>query len=137
MHKTQKQQVLEHLRQHGYITPAQAMSQYKIYRLASIIRRLRLDGHEIINTGKDYGVYELAGVCKDHMSVYIVPDTRKIMKTKKRKNSHESYALEAMVRYFMSATQVQEQFGNNYVSAAQYILKEKKLPCHLVKENVI
>ena len=43
----QKQQVLNHLKCHGSITPLEALQQYGCFRLAVIINRLRNEGHPI------------------------------------------------------------------------------------------
>ena len=56
---TQSQRILEHLRQHGSITQADAIENYGIMRLASRVNDLRREGHPIITevvTGKNrYG----------------------------------------------------------------------------------
>lgn len=49
---SQKEIVLEHLKYRGTITPLEALGTYSIYRLASIIQRLRKDGHQIITNIK-------------------------------------------------------------------------------------
>ena len=62
---TQKQLVLRHLQTRGSITPLEALGTYSIYRLASIIQRLRKDGHDIITNikrsvlNRPYASYEL------------------------------------------------------------------------------
>lgn len=43
MYKTQKQTVLNHLRQHGHISSWEAITQYHITRLSEYIRSLRHD----------------------------------------------------------------------------------------------
>lgn len=45
---TQSQRILEHLRQHGSITQADAIENYGIMRLASRVDELRKAGHPII-----------------------------------------------------------------------------------------
>ena len=45
---TQSQRILEHLRQHGSITQADAIENYGIMRLASRVNDLRREGHPII-----------------------------------------------------------------------------------------
>ena len=44
----QKQQLLTHLKKHKKITPAEAYSQYGIYRLSARILELREAGHQIL-----------------------------------------------------------------------------------------
>ena len=44
---TQKQIVLEHLLEHGCITPNEAIYKYKITRLADVIYKLKKDGYSI------------------------------------------------------------------------------------------
>ena len=39
--------VLEHMREHGSITGAEAWKNFHLYRLSSVIYRLRNEGHEI------------------------------------------------------------------------------------------
>lgn len=46
-HQTQKQRVLEHLRNFHTIEPLQALSQLGVYRLASVIHLLKQDGWPI------------------------------------------------------------------------------------------
>ena len=43
----QKNQVLNYLFENGSITGAQAFTQLHVYRLSSVINRLRKDGHAI------------------------------------------------------------------------------------------
>lgn len=45
--KTQKQQVLDHLKKYGYITTMTAFNKYKITRLSQYIMLLRRAGHQI------------------------------------------------------------------------------------------
>ena len=45
---TQSQRILEHLRQHGSITQADAIENYGIMRLASRVNDLRREGHPIV-----------------------------------------------------------------------------------------
>lgn len=53
---TQKERILNHLKEYGSITPLQALSLYGVYRLSSCINRLkRKDGHKIV-TRKTEGV---------------------------------------------------------------------------------
>lgn len=62
--KTQWQDVLEHLKEHGSITSMEAWSIYHITRLADVIFKLRKRGYNILTedcTGKnEYGVYTYA-----------------------------------------------------------------------------
>ena len=44
---TQRGAILQHLRDHGSITPIEALEGYGVYRLSSIINRLRNSGIEI------------------------------------------------------------------------------------------
>lgn len=62
---TQKQAVLKHLKQHGYITVFIAFKQYGITRLSERIRELEDDGHvihhvPIARNGKRYMTYSMA-----------------------------------------------------------------------------
>jgi hypothetical protein len=62
--RTQKQQVLKHLREHGYITTFIAFKRYAITRLSERIRELEADGHvinhvPIMRNGKRYMTYSL------------------------------------------------------------------------------
>ena len=50
---TQSQRILEHLRQHGSITQADAIENYGIMRLASRVDELRKAGHPIITERVD------------------------------------------------------------------------------------
>ena len=69
MTKTQKDRVLDHLKEHGTITSWEAIQNYGITRLSEYIRQLRLDGYMIasnwtenINRYGDkvrYVIYEL------------------------------------------------------------------------------
>jgi len=58
-------QILEHFKTYAYITTPTARSKFKCERLASRIRNLREEGHNIITTmhktdeGKRYAVYAL------------------------------------------------------------------------------
>lgn len=61
---SQKQQVLNHIKRHGCITPMQAYSRYQITCLAERIRDLRDSGHKIAaemvkRNGKRYAKYRL------------------------------------------------------------------------------
>jgi hypothetical protein len=67
--KTQKQQVLRHMEQHGYITVFIAFKRYNITRLSERIRELEDDGHDIAKPlttrrGKTFTVYSLADAKK-------------------------------------------------------------------------
>lgn len=44
---TQKERILEHLRDNGGITPIEALNEYGVYRLAAVICMLRRDGVDI------------------------------------------------------------------------------------------
>jgi hypothetical protein len=62
--KTQKQLVLSHMRQFGFITTLTAAKRYDICRLSERIRELEEDGHHInkprtTRNGKTYSVYSL------------------------------------------------------------------------------
>ncbi|MCL1800267.1 MAG: helix-turn-helix domain-containing protein [Promicromonosporaceae bacterium] len=61
---TQQAQVLAHLQSGQTLTPMQALDQFGSFRLATIIHRLRADGHNILTeipaTGKKYAIYRLA-----------------------------------------------------------------------------
>ena len=69
MTKTQKDRVLDHLKEHGTITSWEAIQNYGITRLSEYIRQLRRDGYiitsnwtENINRYGDkvrYVIYEL------------------------------------------------------------------------------
>lgn len=48
MKKTQEEKVLEYLKKHRTITPYQALDLFGCFRLASIIFRIKEDGHEVI-----------------------------------------------------------------------------------------
>lgn len=63
--KTQKQQVLDHMEEFGYITTFVAFERYNITRLSERVRELEDDGHDIFKPlitrkGKTYTVYFLA-----------------------------------------------------------------------------
>jgi len=49
---TQREQILAHLRQHGEITPLEALQQYGCYRLGARIYDLRQEGHDIKDVGQ-------------------------------------------------------------------------------------
>ena len=60
----QKEQVLNHLKQHGKITSWGAIQEYGITRLSARIKDLKEDGHQITSrreksNGKSFAVYEL------------------------------------------------------------------------------
>lgn len=63
--KTQNEIILEHLRRYTTITPLEAITQYGIYRLSSVIERLRKRGWAITTqmkvapSGSEYGEYRL------------------------------------------------------------------------------
>lgn len=62
--KTQKAQVLAHMRKYGHITTLIAFRRYDICRLSERIRELEEDGHHInkprtTRNGKTYSVYSL------------------------------------------------------------------------------
>ena len=62
--KTQGNVVLEHLKKHGHITSMEAIMNYHITRLASVIFRLRKLGYDIDTIEKngknEYGAYTYA-----------------------------------------------------------------------------
>lgn len=69
MKKSHKQLILEHLKAHGCITAAEAISRFRCYRLAARISDLKADGHNIITDNKDadgntvnYAIYRLQEV---------------------------------------------------------------------------
>ena len=45
---TQKQMILNHLKDGGSITPGAAIEEYGIFRLSARIADLKADGHEIV-----------------------------------------------------------------------------------------
>ena len=49
MKASQKDMVLDYLVQFGPITPLKAQAEFGVWRLASVINRLRNDGHRIIS----------------------------------------------------------------------------------------
>lgn len=62
--KTQKAQVLAHMRKYGFITTLIAFQKYQICRLSQRIIELEWDGHHInkprvTRNGKTYSVYSL------------------------------------------------------------------------------
>lgn len=64
MDKTQKQQVLAHLKKHGSITPWEAIQKYHITRLAAVVFTLRDEGNKIFakiekKDGKRWAKYTL------------------------------------------------------------------------------
>ena len=64
--KTQKEQVLNHLKKNGSITTMVAFNRYQITRLSARIWELRKDGYEITTEnearkGKTYARYRLKG----------------------------------------------------------------------------
>ncbi len=44
---TQDQEILQALKEQGYIEPMQALNEYGVYRLSACICRLRKQGHNI------------------------------------------------------------------------------------------
>jgi hypothetical protein len=49
---SQKNLVLNYLKQYGPISPLKAQSEFGVWRLASVINRLRSDGHQIITINR-------------------------------------------------------------------------------------
>jgi len=70
--KTQKEQVLAHLKKHNSITSWNAITEYRITRLAAVIFLLREDGHKIFASaektpeGKRYAKYILMKLAKGY-----------------------------------------------------------------------
>lgn len=69
MKKSHKQMILEHLKAHGCITAAEAVSRFKCYRLTARISDLKADGYNIITENEDaegnkvnYAIYRLKEV---------------------------------------------------------------------------
>lgn len=69
MKKSHKQLIIEHLKAHGCITAAEAVSRFHCYRLAARIADLKADGYSIITDNKDaegntvnYAIYRLKEV---------------------------------------------------------------------------
>lgn len=61
---SQTQQIFEYMQQHGAITPLEALSFCKCFRLASRINELKHQGadiqvHMVSNNGKRYASYSL------------------------------------------------------------------------------
>ena len=62
---SQKVDVLNYLQNFGPITPLKAQSEFRVWRLASIINRLRGDGHRILTiprrdfSNRPFAVYRL------------------------------------------------------------------------------
>ena len=52
---TQREQILAHLRQHGEITPLDALDKYGCARLAARVHELRQDGYDIRDVGEQQG----------------------------------------------------------------------------------
>ena len=50
--KSQKTRVMNHLKRYGKIDPFKAWNYYGVYRLASVICRLRNDGYELDTVNK-------------------------------------------------------------------------------------
>lgn len=65
MEMIQTEQVLEYLQAGNSITPAKAQTEFGVWRLASVIHKLRKAGYKIITntkrsfTGKSYAEYSL------------------------------------------------------------------------------
>ena len=64
MSKTQENQILNHLKQHKFITSWEAIQKYRITRLSARIYELRERGHNIITknvseNGKRFAEYSL------------------------------------------------------------------------------
>ena len=63
MKKTQKEAILEYLKEHGSITPLEALDKFGCFRLSAVIFELREDGYVItttLNEGeKKYAIYTL------------------------------------------------------------------------------
>ena len=64
MSKTQENQILNHLKQHKFITSWEAIQEYRITRLSARIYELREKGHQIITkniteNGKTFAEYSL------------------------------------------------------------------------------
>ena len=64
MQNTQENQILNHLKQHKFITSWEAIQEYRITRLSARIYELREDGHQIITNnisknGKRWAEYSL------------------------------------------------------------------------------
>ena len=63
MKKTQKDAILEYLKEHGSITPLEALDKFGCFRLSAVIFELREDGYVItttLNEGeKKYAIYTL------------------------------------------------------------------------------
>jgi hypothetical protein len=62
--KSQKEIILQHLKEHGSISPMTALNQYGSFRLGARIWELKREGHIIEATlehvaGKSYAVYKL------------------------------------------------------------------------------
>jgi hypothetical protein len=59
--QSQKEQVLEHLKIHNYITPLTALNEYGCFRLAAIIHDLRktVDIKTTRGGNKNYAIYSL------------------------------------------------------------------------------
>lgn len=62
---SQTQQILSHLRQHGAITPIEALRKYGCFRLGARVYDLKRDGHDIQThivkrDGKRFARYSIA-----------------------------------------------------------------------------
>ena len=61
---TQKEKVLNHLKEYGQITSMEAFERYKITRVGAVIDILRKEGYEIVTEKPkkgNYGIYKLLG----------------------------------------------------------------------------
>ena len=66
---SQNEMILQHLKKHKVITPAEAYSKYGVYRLSARILELRQAGHNILtsiveNNGKHFAEYRLVKAAK-------------------------------------------------------------------------
>tara|TARA_R110002020_G_scaffold186295_2_gene384320 strand:+ start:1677 stop:1916 length:240 start_codon:yes stop_codon:yes gene_type:complete len=64
IYSTQKTSILKHLKNHGELTPLDALEQYGCFRLAAVIHTLRQEGHRIktnkmTRRGKTFASYKL------------------------------------------------------------------------------
>ncbi len=68
MKQTQNRSILDHLNEHGSITPGEALLVYGVFRLAARVNELRNKGHKIETqmredgNGKKYARYWLVSV---------------------------------------------------------------------------
>ena len=66
MKKSQKEQILDYLHEHGSITPMEALSEIGCFRLSGRIFELKAEGHDIqteqmFRNGKVFARYVLHG----------------------------------------------------------------------------